>query len=94
MVKRLILTVVVSLAVALSAMVASEAAAQQSFSCGNIKGPVAEYAVKFTCGTQSSTDDDVVTGVYRTNINIHNPQSSTVNFCTKVMLPDNANPRA
>jgi hypothetical protein len=30
--------------------------------------------------------------VYRTNVNIHNPQNQPVNFCTKVVLPDNASP--
>ena len=42
--------------------------------------------------TGNQSDADVVTGVYRTNINIHNPQNQTVNFCTKVVLPDNATP--
>jgi hypothetical protein len=62
-----------------------------SSACSTI-GPVAVYSVKFTCGEQSGSDDDVVTGIYRTNINIHNPESQTVNFCTKVVLPDNATP--
>jgi hypothetical protein len=89
------LVMVVSLVVAFGAMVARKANAGFGgggpFSCSNINnGNVAVYAVKFTCGTQSGNDDDVVTGVYRTNINIHNPQNQTVNFCTKVVLPDNA----
>ena len=60
------------------------------------------YSVKFTCGQQSTAttgsgddgkgDADVVTGVYRTNINVHNPQYNTVNFKTKIVLPDNASP--
>ena len=89
MVKRLIVSVVASLGVALCALVAGEAHAGSLSPCS---GPVAVYSVKFTCGYQQGSDDDVVTGVYRTNINIHNPQSSTVNFCTQVVLPDNASP--
>jgi hypothetical protein len=94
MAKKFLLSAVVGLAVTLGAMVTSEAnAAPPGNPCTNIgswNGNVAVYTVKFTCGTQSSTDDDVVTGVYRTNINVHNPQNQTVNFCTKVVLPDNA----
>jgi hypothetical protein len=92
MVKRLMFLVVVSVVVALGATIAVKANAGPNGKpdpC-SFNGNVAFYSVKFTCGQQSSTDDDVVTGVYRTNINIHNPQNQTVNFCTKVVLPDDA----
>lgn len=91
MIKRLIISAVVSVVVALGAMVAGRANAASS--CSNISnGNVAVYSVKFTCGPQTAKDDDVVQGVYRTSINIHNPQNQTVNFCTKVVEPVPAGP--
>lgn len=75
----------------LTALIAGEANADGI--CSNISGGnVNVYSVKFTCGPQTGTDDDVVTGVYRTSINIHNPQNQTVNFCTKVVVPQPSAP--
>jgi hypothetical protein len=46
-----------------------------------------EYAAKFTCGKESVDEpDDVVTGVYATSINIHNPQARLpVKFLKKIV---------
>ena len=88
-----VLGLLVSAAVA--ATPASATPSAPSFSCANLgtwKGSVTTYSVKFTCGQQSSTDDDVVQGIYRTNINIHNPNLGTVNFCSTVVLPNDASP--
>jgi len=50
--------------------------------------PYLSYSAKFTCGTESAAEsDDVVTGVYATSINIHNPQAGvTVPFVKKIVV--------
>lgn len=50
--------------------------------------PYVEYAAKFTCGVESAKEtDDVVSGVYATSINIHNPQSKlAVPFVKKIVV--------
>ncbi len=88
MVKSLTISMVVlGLIVALGVMVGDQAKASYGFAKNTYV-----YSVKFTCGQQSGSDDDVVTGVYRTNINVHNPQNWPVHFQTQVVLPDNATP--
>jgi hypothetical protein len=53
-----------------------------------IAAPYTEYTAKFTCGKESPEEtDDVVTGVYATSINIHNPQAKvTVPFIKKIVV--------
>jgi hypothetical protein len=55
--------------------------------------PYLEYAAKFTCGQESTSEsDDVVAGVYATSINIHNPQARlTVNFIKKIVVAKREN---
>jgi hypothetical protein len=50
--------------------------------------PYLEYAAKFICGKESVDEpDDVVTGVYATSINIHNPQAKLpVTFVKKIVI--------
>lgn len=50
--------------------------------------PYVEYAAKFTCGVESAKEtDDVVSGVYASSINIHNPQSKiAVPFVKKIVV--------
>lgn len=50
--------------------------------------PYVEYAAKFTCGTESVKEpDDVVSGVYASSINIHNPQAQlAVPFIKKLVI--------
>ena len=50
--------------------------------------PFLEYPAKFTCGKESVDEpDDVVTGVYATSINIHNPQARlSVTFLKKIVV--------
>ncbi|MGH7065073.1 MAG: hypothetical protein ACREET_13435 [Stellaceae bacterium] len=50
--------------------------------------PYFEYAAKFTCGTESVKEpDDVVSGVYASSINIHNPQAGLpVSFFKKLVI--------
>jgi hypothetical protein len=50
--------------------------------------PYREYAAKFTCGTESTKEpDDVVSGVYASSINIHNPQAGLkVTFIKKLVV--------
>src|SRR5262249_28778060 len=47
-----------------------------------------ECAAKFSCGKESADEpDDVVTGVYASSINIHNPQAKiTVAFVKKIVV--------
>jgi hypothetical protein len=49
--------------------------------------PFIEYAAKFTCGAEPTTEpDDVVAGVYASSINIHNPQVRPfVRFLKKIV---------
>lgn len=53
-----------------------------------IAPPYVEYAAKFTCGQESPKEpDDVVSGVYASSINIHNPQARlTVKFLKKIVV--------
>ena len=50
--------------------------------------PYIEYAAKFTCGIESAKEtDDVVSGVYASSINLHNPQSRiAVPFIKKIVV--------
>ncbi|HEU0155469.1 MAG TPA: hypothetical protein VFQ82_05310 [Stellaceae bacterium] len=50
--------------------------------------PFIEYAAKFTCGAESPKEpDDVVSGVYASSINIHNPYAGlTVKFFKKIVV--------
>jgi hypothetical protein len=50
--------------------------------------PYVEYAAKFTCGQESAREsDDVVSGLYATSINVHNPQSKlSVGFAKKIVV--------
>ncbi|HEY1261363.1 MAG TPA: hypothetical protein VGF34_19095 [Stellaceae bacterium] len=50
--------------------------------------PYVEYAAKFTCGTETTKEpDDVVSGVYASSINIHNPQAQlAVSFIKKLVI--------
>lgn len=53
-----------------------------------LQAPYVEYAAKFTCGQETPNEiDDVVTGVYGSSINIHNPQAAvTINFVKKIVV--------
>lgn len=57
--------------------------------------PFTEYAAKFTCGTESTKEpDDVVSGVYASSINIHNPQSLlAVPFFKKLIIANREDTR-
>jgi hypothetical protein len=50
--------------------------------------PFVSYTAKFTCGTESTKEaDDVVSGVYASSINIHNPQAkASVTFIKKIVV--------
>lgn len=57
------------------------------------KPPYVEYAAKFTCGTEAKEADDVVSGVYASSINIHNPQFGlAVNFFKKIVVANREGP--
>ncbi len=52
--------------------------------------PYVEYAAKFTCGQESAKEsDDVVSGVYASSINIHNPQARLAVVFTKKIVVAN-----
>jgi hypothetical protein len=61
--------------------------------CLEAEAQVLSYAVKFVCGTRNS-DAQVVSGIYATTVNIHNPQRETVKFRKKAVigLPQSRDP--
>lgn len=71
----------ITIALAGSLLLAATAEAQ-------LAPPYVEYAAKFTCGIESAKEtDDVVSGVYASSINIHNPQSTiSVPFVKKIVV--------
>jgi len=71
----------------LAASLCSVPAASDALAQNPIPAPYVAYTAKFTCGAESKDEsDDVVTGVYATSINIHNPQAKvTVRFVKKIV---------
>jgi hypothetical protein len=61
--------------------------------CVVAEAQILSYAVKFVCGARGS-DGQVVSGIYATTVNVHNPQPEAVKFRKKavISLPQRQDP--